>query len=163
MFQKKRILTDNAFDNVGVYIPKSISNIIKAKSEESGVAVSRLIVHLIDKALDSDTAFDYPVVLPTDEYIEYSHAKEAGIILDFIRKMPNGIAKDTVVLCRRELGISDRETVLYALRELFEKDLIEEFRPRMRGYMPKDYRRLRFKELYEPEVKRRLKIPDEMR
>lgn len=146
--RKPKPLTDNLFRMINVYVPASVYIILAKASEEKEIPMSRLVAYALDNELDSPTPFNYPSDLPTDEYKEFMYAKEAGRVMKWMNSVPGGVNKESIMLCRRDFGIETRREVLYALRELFEKDMIEEFRPnrRSRGYTPTT-KRIRIKKV----------------
>lgn len=142
-YQRKK--TDDIYVMVPVYIPKKTHEMLKARSEsnDNPQPVSRLIAIAVDNELDVATPFHYPTDLPS-EYVEYAYAAEAGRLLSFLQKLPTGIAMDSIVLARRDIGIDDRKILLQCLKELFDKKLIEEYAPRRTMFnYGRGYRRIR--------------------
>lgn len=113
-----------------IYVPKSIGNIIQALSNERRIPVSRLFTIAADNELDQKIPFYYPTDLPTDEYQELAYVDEAGKILRFLETAVGNTARDTLILFRREMGIPSRKVFMLALRELFQKDLVTEIKPK---------------------------------
>ncbi len=128
--KKKKVKTDDLFETVRLTLPKGLFKIVSDLAIEKQISPSRLISFAIDNELDTPKPFNYPCDLPTDEYKEYTYVKEAGLILQFLKIVPNGVLKQTIALCRRDIGIESRKVLLAALRELFEKEIVEEFKPR---------------------------------
>lgn len=135
---------NDAFECIKVYVPKGTSAILKAKAAERGEPVSRLCAIAIDNELDQkDKAFRYPTELPKED-TENEYTVEGGKILQFLRKFPSGLALDTLLLCRRDIGLTHRDTVLAAYKELLQVGLIEEFKPpRAAYYHNPNYMRVR--------------------
>lgn len=132
---------DDPFMCLRVYVPVKTGELLAKTSSESGVPISRLCAIAIDNELDVEEPFHYPTELP-EEYQEYAHADEAGKIMRYLQRFPLGTGRDTLMLCRRDIGIKTREGVMAGLRELLETGVVEEF------YSPKerfrrDYRRIR--------------------
>ena len=121
-YQKKR--EDDPFVSVTAYIPKSLSLRLSMLSKEIGLPMSRLIGFAIDNELDTEKPFNYDCSLPTDDYVEYQYAGEAGKIINFLNLIPSGASIDMLMLCRRDIGIPDKFTFLRAMRELIEKDMV---------------------------------------
>jgi hypothetical protein len=119
----------DAFTMVKVYLPNDTVKLLKRRSEEDQIPVSRLIAIAVDNELDTVKPFQYPCDTPDVPYQEYLYAKEAKAIIDFLMKFPHGTSIDTLMLCRRDIGIADRDTLMLALRELSAKKMIEEFAP----------------------------------
>ena len=135
---------DDLFQKETPFIPKNTCAILREKSIELGLPISRLIAIAIDNELDQPEPFNYPVDLP-DTYTEYLYAKECASILKCLQKAPTGLGRDMLVLARRDLGIADRAVLLVCLRELYDKGLAEEIRPLRPkfGYFHKAYRYVR--------------------
>lgn len=135
--RKPRMLTENLFTKIEVYIPNGTYKILSDMAEEKGMPKSRLVAIAIDNELDAPKPFHYPCNIPTDEYKEFMYAKEANMILKWLG-VTKGVNIESVMLCRRDLGLTSREEVLRALRDLFENDMIEKFKPKKvaDGYDP---------------------------
>lgn len=127
--QKKAYDPDDAFLLMKTWLPKKTAAIIKEKHLETGVAMSRLIAIAVDNELDSTMPFHYP--WPSSfpgEYVEYAYAEQAGKLLKFLERFPTGTQRESILLCRRDIGIETREEIIQAYRELIAQDLIQEFR-----------------------------------
>lgn len=121
---------DDPYEKFIIYVPKSIGAIIKAISNERRIPISRLFTIAADNELDQKVPFHYPTDLPTDEYQELAYVDEAGKILRWLESAQGNTARDTLLLFRREMGIPKRSVFMLALRELFQKDLITEVKPK---------------------------------
>jgi hypothetical protein len=83
------------------------------------------------------------------------YAAESGKILNYLMKLPIGMALDTLLIARREFGIEDKEAVLCAVKELLDKNLIEYYKPsRTMFNYHNSYRRLRAVNMKETDLKR---------
>jgi len=129
---------DEAFEKILAYVPKSLVAILKSRSEVLCLPVSRLICFALDNELDTDSPFNYPTFLPEAPYVEYAYADEASKMMAYLRKFPAGTGRDTLILCRRDYGVMKRDDAMHAYRELLEKGMIEEFRPRHTKFHHKD-------------------------
>lgn len=119
---------DQSFDCVKVYLPKETARLLKIAARDKFLPVSRLCAIAIDNEFDQgEHSFNYPFVLPTTPFTQSEYADEAGKILNFLRRYPDGLSQDVLMMCRRDLGVESREKFLYGYRELVEADLIEEF------------------------------------
>jgi hypothetical protein len=118
---------NDAFEQIKAFIPKQTHSIIRQQAEELGLPMSRLVAIAIDNELDCKTPFNYNVQVPTTPYKAYNFAAEAGRILEFLKCFPKGTNRMTLILCRRDMNIPDRDTFLEALRELLHADIVEEF------------------------------------
>lgn len=133
-----------------LYLPDETKKILKLKSEESGLPISRLIAIAIDNELDSPSPFTYLCSWPINEYIEYAYVEEAQKIYQYLLKFPSGIGRDLLMLHRRDIGVTNRNDLMLALRELLEKDMIEEIpvpkNAKFKKYK-KDYKYIRLKHI----------------
>ena len=112
-----------------IYISPTTRAILKSKSSELGIPLSRLVAIAIDNELDSKSPFNYPCQLPESPYIEDAFLNESHEIYKWLDKFKHGIGRDTLMLCRRDIGILSRSDLLHGLRELIQQNLIEEYRP----------------------------------
>ncbi len=152
--RKERQKELNPLEKVATFLPKSIHSQLRLLSMHRGLPVSRLLAIAVDNELDCQVPFNYPCDLPTNDYAEFTYAKEAGRIIAFLQtRMPNGTGRDMLTLCRREMGIESKDTFLGALRELYEKDILEEFIPQNAkfSYYKPDYRYVRIKGMVRKE------------
>lgn len=118
---------NNLYKSVSILLPASLIELLNKQSVKKRVPVSRLIGYAIDNELDCENPFTYNIDVSAKPYKEYLYAKEAGIILEHLRKMPTGSQRDVLILMRRDLGIESREAFLGGLQELYAKKLIEDF------------------------------------
>lgn len=143
--KKKRNVGDfDAFKQIKVYVPIGTANILKELSEKNKLPMSRMIAIAVDNELDCAPPFNYECKMP-DEYREYMYAAESGKLMEFLAKFPVGIGVDTIMLCRRDIGISDRSVIMAALKELIEKDIAELYEPNLTD-RSKAYRKVRLKD-----------------
>ena len=146
---------NDAFDCIKAYLPKGTIKILREMSLDLQLPISRLVAIAVDNELDVQNAFNYPCAMPTSPFVEFAFADEAGKLLNFMAKFPTGVSTDTLLLCRRDIGIESRAEVMLAYRELLEKGLIEEFRPtKTRFAYHKDYRRVRVKDVAAKDLRR---------
>lgn len=131
-----------AFEEVKVFLPKSVMEKIRKKAEETNIKMSRLIALAIDNELDAIIPFTYHCPMPTAPYIECAFQMEAGRVLKYLKdNFDNGTGVESLVICRRDMGIESRETVMFAIRELLEVKMIEVFKPK--GLTDKIYPKVR--------------------
>jgi hypothetical protein len=154
--RRARIKELNPWTEIKVYIPKATLEILKDFSATRQLPVSRLVGYAIDNELDCPEPFKYSCDLPTGEYKEYLHVSEARKILGFLEKLENGTSIDQLLVARRDFGVEDKAKVLGAIRELFEKEFIEEFSPKtMFRNFAANYKHIRpktVKQKFEPKT-----------
>lgn len=126
-YKKKGSITEenNPWEQINVSVPKKTHQKLVEICKEKKIPLSRACAIAIDNEFDSINPFNFPCEFPDSEYQPYLYTKEAGLILSFLMKLPGGTGIDSLMLCRREIGVEDRETMMLALRELLEKDLAE--------------------------------------
>lgn len=146
---------NDPFDQLMVYVPKSLAHILKAKSDELELPISRLICYALDNELDVETPFNYPCPLPSSPYAPFAYAEEANKILTYLGKFPSGTGRDTLMLCRRDIGVFSKAVFMLAYRELLETNAIEEFIPRRTKFRyAKDYFYVRATEMDPKSLKK---------
>lgn len=155
-YQRKRQTNhvDDTFGFVKVYLPKETIRLLKIAARDHRLPVSRICAIAIDNEFDQgEHSFNYPFTIPQTAFTEHEHADEAGKILNFLRRYPDGLAKDVLMMCRRDLGVESREKFLLGFRELLNADLVEIFTKNLTYGESSD--RVRFKTEDPAEVKRR--------
>lgn len=166
---------NDAFEVVKVYIPKGTHQLLKEASEDLETPMSRLMAIALDNELDADVPFNYPCPMPDAPYVEYAYANEAGKIMRFLEHFPTGTSVDTLMLCRRDIGIESRAVFMLAYRELLEKNMIEDFKPtntkfkygpdykrvRAVGVEPKELRKKKFKRIEGESTRNQRVITDD--
>jgi len=157
---------DEIFELVKVYLPKSIAGILKEKRMGTNIPLSRLAAIAIDNELDTDVPFTYTCEIP-ERVTEYLYAAEAGRLLAFLTRVPSGVARDTIMLCRREIGVMDKDALMGALKELYDKGLVEDIdvrgkiRVRAKGIDRKLINKRRFRRIEDENLKGKRVITDE--
>ena len=115
------------YTKVTMYMPKTIFEEVKALAEEKRLPVSKLLTFAADNELDQQQPFAYNDEWPQAPYIEDKFVEQASKVLKIIRKVPGGLSRDALLLLRREVGLS-RIDVLEGLRELLEKNIVQEYK-----------------------------------
>jgi len=131
-----------------IYMSATLHARLKDQSRLQGLPMSRLGAIAIDNELDQEQPFFYDTSLP-ETYEEYAYVSEAAKVLEYIVKFPHGIGRDHLCLSRFDFGIEERAVVLCALKELIEKDMVEEIIPtrtKFKFWM-NEYRLIRAKDI----------------
>lgn len=124
---RKRLPDEKMSREVKVYIPKSLYDSLRTKSEQTKLPMSRLVAFAIDKELDQgDKAFSYDVEMPKTVYIEGAYIEEGGKIYRYLVKNGTPLSIDQLVLARREIGILNKTTLLLGIRELIKRTTLVE-------------------------------------
>lgn len=115
------------FLDAKTFLPVLEKNMLRDLSKKMGLPQSRLLHMAFDNELDQDNPFHYPCTLPTIDYIQGAYVNEGSKIFKFlIENFKNGTGRDMLMLCRRSIGIPDRETFMLGYRELLEQGMIKE-------------------------------------
>lgn len=156
MSRYKKRQTPDLFVAVKAYIPKTTFEFLREFSDHVRVPMSRLIAIAVDNELDQgENKFNYPDNLP-DHVEEFEYAAEAQKIIPVLEKCNAGMAVDTLLICRREIGIERREDMLGGIKELLDRGIVEWFKPRRTtyAYLP-SYRRIRIKGLSQKQIRKK--------
>jgi len=127
---------------VKVPISKTIKMRLKNVSASTGLPMSTIVGLALDAEMERNPRLSYDLTLP-DNYIEYAFAAEAGRILDYIKKLrKSSISIDFIYMLRHDIGVTDKEKLLGAFRELIEKEFLVEVKaPFLTNYKyPDDYK-----------------------
>lgn len=155
-FYPKIKRADDPFTEMKLYVPKSLHFILKAKSDEIHLPISKLVSICIDNELEVANSFYYPTELPTMPFVPDAYVHEAGLIYDFLLKTPYGMARDALLLARRDIGINSKDVLMLAYRELLQTGLIEEFYPEDATFRyPLHYRYVRRKDAETASIRRK--------
>lgn len=132
--------SDNLMVKLSTYVSYHHEKVLKLISQKRQIPVSRLISFAIDNELGEEDAFDIGAEIPTYDYEEFEYAKEAGMIMTYIRRLkkPNGL--DILLVLRHDIGIPDKHIFLSAFRECLDKNLIEEVDRPSVGIKADDYK-----------------------
>jgi hypothetical protein len=118
---------------VKIYLPKSLYDILKAKSEKTGLPMSRLASFAIDNEIVDqgiDAAFEYDCKMPENTYVEGAYVDEGSRIYRYLTRNGSPMSVDQMILHRRDIGVPEKLTLLLGLRELLERGtLVEEIYP----------------------------------
>lgn len=117
---------DDTFAMVKVYVPRALVDTVATRAKSMGLPLSRLFCIAVDNELDAPVPFNFPCVLPSNTYIEMAYADEAQKIAAYLVKFLNGTSRDQLMLCRRDIGVLNKQTFMLALRELLEVGVVEE-------------------------------------
>lgn len=121
--------TEQLFVRTSVFLPVTTLAILRDHSRARGLPMARLIAMAVDNELDMVPPFNYPCDLPTSDYQVHLHAREAGLIMNYLAKFKKGASLDQLMLARRDIGIENRSQFLFAMRELIETGMVESFTP----------------------------------
>lgn len=136
---------NDAFESIPVFLPKGTIAILRQKSAADQIPVSRLCAIAVDNELDQPNAFHYSTQLPEEDFEDLKYFDEAGKLCNFLASFKDGTSLETLLLCRRDIGIQSRKALLGAYRELMVKNIIEEFTPKRGFYNRSGAKRARIK------------------
>lgn len=116
---------DAYFFGMKIYVPKTLHTIMQAFRVARGIPIARLITIAIYNELKRDKPFDLKLK-PDTAFIPGKYSEQASTVFKFLQLNGGGMALDLLVLSREMIDIQDENTILHAVRELKELDLIEE-------------------------------------
>lgn len=108
-------------------ISKHHANELDRISSKTKIPISRLIAIAVDNEFSKEKPFAFDVTLPTEEVEEYAYIDQAGMILNFLKKLKHGLPLELLVLLRHDIGIADKETFMNAWKDLVTKGFVESF------------------------------------
>lgn len=150
------VMSDELLSKVAGYVSHARRDQLEKIVQEKKVPLSRLIAIAIERELESEKPFEFDVSLPDDEFVDFAFADEAGKILDYMGKIA-GLSLDLMVLARHDMGVPDRQTFMYAVRECIAKELLVPFKPRQPRFVKFQYEDVihyRIKGAEKPEKKK---------
>ena len=121
----KRFEDDPHFFGMKIYVPKTLHTVMQNFRTVRGIPIARMITIAIFNELKRDKPFDLKLK-PDTPFIPGKYAEQGSLVFKFLVANGGGMALDLLVLSREMLGIKDEDTLLHAVRELRELDLIEE-------------------------------------
>lgn len=130
--------TNDAMAHPSANVSKSTFERITNLSESTGIPIARLMAIAIDNEFETANPFSYelPDISKTD-YIEEQYFKESVKIHSYLlHNWIGGIGYEQLLICRADFGISDKTTVLLAVRELLKKEMLEEITTK-KPWLPK--------------------------
>lgn len=142
---KRRPSLESALEKTSTFLgPKTLKK-LQAIAIDRDLPVARLIAYAIDNEFDVQPPFDFNYEIPTHPpYVEFQYAKQAQKVLSYLHNFPIGTGIDMLVLCRREYDIESPQEVLFAIRELLEKQMVISFYPTKSIHrFAKDYKYLK--------------------
>lgn len=136
------------FTKIEINIPREMRTYIDEMSGKLKLPPWRLICYAIDNERDLQVPFNFLIEEPTNKYVEHAYHEEATKIYNFLRKFRNGLGRDVLMLFRRHIGIENKITMMLALRECLQKEVIFETteRPKRGFELPENYKFLKAKD-----------------
>lgn len=129
-------MSENNMRRLTVVTSKHAEENIKYIAKAKGVTFSRLIAIAIDNEMERDNPFEFDTTFPLESTAEKMvYSIEGGKILSYMQNI-KGAALETLVLLRHDIGISDKQVFLAALKEVIDNDLIEGVRAKPRVGTP---------------------------
>lgn len=127
------MIEENRMLRVASYVGKAQMDKLKFYSKKYKLPVSRLIAIAIDNEifecnLETEMPFYWNNKLPENDFVPNSYADQAGKLVKFLKLDSRGMSLDILLVLRHEIGIPNKEHVLYALKECLNNNLIEVFK-----------------------------------
>lgn len=114
------------FSKISLTLPADLNEILRKLAADRRLPISRLIWYALDNELESPNPFNYECPEPETVFVQYAYSEEAKKIYDFLRKFPEGLNTDMIMLMRRQIGLPNKITLMLALRELLNTTLVVE-------------------------------------
>lgn len=130
LYGKRRARTnwfgsDANFIGIRFFLPRNLHKVLQAYRATKGVPIARLVAIAIYHEISKPDPFRFDMVA-TSEFEPGKYTTQASLIYKFLADNKGGMAKDLLVMARSLIGIPDSDSMLHAVRELLELDLIEE-------------------------------------
>lgn len=137
---RKRRSSEDPFYPVKLYIPRVIYNRFQILARESNNTMNRALCALVYNyvgAKDAIKDFNMSDRLPVDIEIDTSwptgleesfglYANEAGVLLSWLIKNDYGVTIDSIIMCRDDIGIPNRNALMFALYQLIREGKVSE-------------------------------------
>lgn len=116
---------DANFIGIRFFLPRNLHKVLQAYRATKGVPIARLVAIAIYHEISKAEPFKFDMSA-SSEFEAGKYTTQAGLIYKFLADNKGGMAKDLLLMSRGLVGISDPDTMIHALRELLELELIEE-------------------------------------
>lgn len=126
---------DKQMIKISSYVSKHFYHRLKTLAGERKISLVRLVSIAVDNEFQKEMPFEFDSDIPTEEYIEYAFANEAGRILTYMKSFRYGAGLDILLLLRHDMAVPDRDTFLLAFRELLEKQMVKAYKPIDKKYI----------------------------
>ncbi len=149
--KKPRYAKIDADDLVMVAFQQRLANGVHKKLAEISwmrdIPLSHLVAFAVDNEFGREKPFDWDnKAKPDTPFMNNQYVEEATKLYDFLKKFRYGTGIDTMLICRHDIGISDKEKLILGYRELLNSGMVEEIVPTSSKFRyAKDYRFLRIK------------------
>ncbi len=146
--RKKANPMDGHFKVISISLSPATYEILALKSKELGAPITTLVSIALDNELDVAIPFTYECKMPENEFVEDDRAVAFGRrVMDLLRKFKSGADLTTLMFCRRDAKIFDKNDFMEGLRALFENGLVEEGVPKStKFFYHQGYTRIKIKE-----------------
>lgn len=125
----KRLTTeDRLYRKIATLLPSALAQRVIDIARDTRIPISRLVAYAIDNELDCKPPFNYPITMPTTDYVPNLYNKEALAIFNFLKQYPKGQPMDSMILLRRNYGIEERYKVMEGIRELLYQEMVKIFK-----------------------------------
>lgn len=97
---------------------------LRKKSEEYGIAMSRLGSLAMYNEFKKDKPFDFDFSIPEDEVMDYAYADASEKILKYIAGCKTSKSFDYLILIHEDMKIESVEDFRYGFKDLLDKNKI---------------------------------------
>lgn len=131
--RKERMKKESDYLSITVFISRKTMAILDELSKSKMLPKSRLISYAIENEMESKYPFHLDIPEP-DPAVENEYAHEAKLIYEYLKRCPSGMGLDSLIMFRRDIGISDKKRLVGGYRELLNANMIEESWPRLHSF-----------------------------
>lgn len=147
----KKSEVDQCFESFQGRLPLSSFKKLKEISHLRDVPLTHLVAYAVEREFEKPDAFQWKYKIPGDEtFVHNQYADQALKIYDFVKKFPNGTGIDSIMLCRFDMGMPNKDDVVNGYRELLNSGMVEEVFPPQKAFRyAKDYMFIKLKKEFQ--------------
>lgn len=120
-----KVKKPSMFTKIDVYVSKDTSETLKRIAHDLGTTEAKLVCFAIDNELSESEPFYFPCEMPSTPFIAGAYIDDAQKISTYLDRFASGADIETLMLHRRDHGVTDKITFMLAIRELLENELFE--------------------------------------
>ena len=122
--KKRKHVTSEHFSIFKVYVPKRLLGKLEDVSTRTKIPVSRLFCYAVFNELElGPDMFRFDSTVPIHTSSEFG--EESLKVYRWLEFHQGGMSMDTLILCKDDIGISDKNVLVKSVRLLLDKGLAE--------------------------------------
>lgn len=126
-------LHESALVKIIGFVSRHFHSKLQYFSELHALPMSRLIAYAIDQELSKEIPFErLSVKLPTEDVTEFAYADQAGKLISYLRHRHQGLTIDQIIHLRHDIGVTDIDALMFALKDSIERGFVVEYTPEKR-------------------------------